>query len=282
MDKKTADWYEYIESLVENYKAGDSESGLALISAFEPYLKKFGRIIKDGYIDLKDKDSRKFICLFIPDAKVRYGLRKHYQSKEVRNAAYKAVALLNKMCESLTMEDMKQDLYVILLSLCKRYVRKGTRNFCGYTYNVFRYELHRRLVSLYKDPLTFWSDHNITYNDEYNITPNQEFEIEEDMGCIPVVYDNEELGNNWVRGLSCDEVFLDLTTLQRLILKKYYIDGFSDYKIADNLGMHRNTILRNRMKAEDSIAQALGDEFIDMLQEKRSHKTNVGINIEDD
>jgi predicted DNA-binding protein YlxM (UPF0122 family) len=277
MDKKTAEWYDYIEELVEKYQQGDSESGLTLINAFEPYMKKYSRMIKDGCIDLKDDDSRKFISLFITDYNTRINLIKHPQSKEARSAAYSAISMLTKVCQSITIEDLKQDFCVILLSLCKRYVKQNDgANFCGYTYNTFRYEIHRRIIDIVKDPLAFMSDFNISFDETQYITQDTDTYIDnEEISNVPMAIEDDELGNNWIRGLSCDDMFYNLTPLQRLILKKYYIEGYSDPKIADKLCMHKNTIYRNRMKAEDVIAKYMGKNYIDILRAKRDNKTNV-------
>lgn len=277
MDKKTTEWYEYIEELVKKYQQGDNESGLALINAFEPYMKKYIKIIKDGCIDLKDMDSRQFISLFITDHNARLNLIKHPQSKEARNAAYKAAAALSKVCESIAMEDIKQDLCVILLSLCNRYVRQSARaNFCGYIYNTFRYEIQRKIVDLIKDPLTFMANFNVSFDETSYLTQDVDIYIDTDeINNTPIALEDDELGNNWIRGLSCDDMFYNLTPLQRLILKKYYIEGFSDPKIADKLCMHKNTIYRNRMKAEDAIAKYMGKNYIEILRAKRDNKTNI-------
>lgn len=284
MNEKTAQWYEHIESLVEDYKAGNSDSGLELINAFDPYFKKYIKLLKHAGIDLKDKDSRRFISLFISDAEARYGLVRRFQPKEARESAQKAAIMLKKLCEPYTEEDLKQDFCVILLNLCRRYVKKSKKkNFCGYLYNVFRYELHRRLAETTRDPLTYSASNTVSFNDTEHLTPDVDLYDDGDrIDWTPVLKVEEDLGNNWVRGLTCDKMFLDLTTLQRLIIKEAYMNGYSDYKIANDLGMHRNTILRNRMKAEDVIADSMGEEYITLLHGKRDIKTNAGIDSEED
>lgn len=274
---KSSNWYEYIEDLVMKYQAGDTESGLQVIKAFEPYFTKYHRILKNGHIDLKDKDSRKFISLFIQDKEVRQKLKKHYQSKEVRNSTYKAAIMLSKICASVPQDDFKQDFCLILLRLCKRYKKRGKKtNFCGYAYNVFRYELHRRIVELTKDPITYRSETNLSFNETHYITPNEEYFVSRKaVDGVPVVIQDDELGNNWITGLTCDDAFVCLTPLQRMIIKGYYAEVYSDVGIADKLGMHKNTIYRNRQKAEDIIAEELGELFVQALREKRNIKLNT-------
>lgn len=68
---------------------------------------------------------------------------------------------------------------------------------------------------------------------------------------------DEELDINWVRGLTCGEEFKELTHLQRLILKLNYEDGWTDGKIADMMGIHINTIFRQRKKADAIVKETV-------------------------
>lgn len=255
--------YEAIEELVKSFQAGNEEAGLELIEVFKPYFTKYARLLQNGLLDLNDIDSRKFISLFISDAEVRRGLVRSYQTTYVRNEAYKAASLLVKLCDPIPEQDLSQEFILSLLILAKRYQKKGKKkNFCGYVYNSYRYELHRRLGQLTKDPLIFRADTNISYHDESNLTDENDNILDNiDLSNTLKKVLEDELDNSWVRGLTCSEIFLGLTQLQRLIIKLYYYEELSDYKIADKLGLHRNTIGNQRTKAVKLIKSYEQDEM---------------------
>jgi RNA polymerase sigma factor (sigma-70 family) len=244
--------YDEIDELVIRYQNGDKDAAQSLIRTFKPYMSKFLKILKDGLINLDDKDSRKFIRLFIGDYEARKKLLKVYQPTDTRHKAYNAAAFLQDVCKEMSYEDIMQELSMILLIVAKRWKKKGKKiNFCGYLYNTFRFEVYRRFKSMIEEPLVYRADVNLSYNDESYI--NEIEEIENDPRIytdeLMMLFD-EELGNSWIRGLTCDDIFADLTPFQRLILKMKYVDNKSDVEIANRTGIHRNTIRRHRERAE--------------------------------
>lgn len=60
--------------------------------------------------------------------------------------------------------------------------------------------------------------------------------------------DVNELGIEWING-SCSERFKELKNLERMILKLYYIDGYTDREIGNLYGYHINTIFNKRKKS---------------------------------
>lgn len=243
--------YKSIDELVLRYQNGDEKAGEELISLFYPYLLKYFKLLTEGTLDLSDKDSRKFICLFIDDAEVRKKLKRVYQPAEVRHQAYLTATMLSKNCKGINPDDLMQELTFILLRIAKRYKKKKKRvNFCGYLYNAFRYELFRTISKIIANPLVLFSESNISYYDESyintkdNIENNPLIYINE-----PVMLIDEELGNSWIRGLTAGEGFEQLTPLQRLILKLRYQEGMKDTEIAERTGYHRNTIRQMREEA---------------------------------
>ncbi len=246
--------YDEIDTLVFQFQRGDREASLKLIEVFKPYLRKFLKIIKDGVLNLKDKDSRKFIGLFITDFETKKKLLKNYQSSEVRYQAHKANTMLYNMSRHIQVDDLRQELIVILLTLAKRYKKKGRKiNFCGYVYNTFRYEIYRRISQMTKDPIVHRSGINLSYNDDSYLDDdnNGDFIKSDYIRFINeyVMNLDDELGNSWERGLTCDEIFLELTYIQRLILKMRYMEDKFDKEIGAKLGMHRNTVRKQRQDA---------------------------------
>lgn len=62
----------------------------------------------------------------------------------------------------------------------------------------------------------------------------------------------DELGVRWING-ECSERFKVLNNLERLILKLYYMDNYSDREIGDLYGYHINTIFTKRKNAAKKI-----------------------------
>ncbi len=247
--------YQLIDSLVANYQNGSKDSASELIDMFSPYINKYIKMLKENIIDLNNKDSRFFILLFVSDAKLRKQLHRSKQPSEARKAAYDALSFINKTCTLLTEEDITQELIMILLILAKRYKQSQGKNFfTGYVYNVFRYELFRRVIEITGDPLTFSAVSNLNYNDEENEEDNN-FTNDPNLHIEVAFIDSEDnvLDYNWEQGHTCSEEFLELTTFERKILKMSYQDGFDDKAIGERVGMHRHTIRTRKKEAIDKV-----------------------------
>lgn len=257
-EKKEPD-YELVDKLVERYQGGDENAAEELLRQLRPYMSKFFKILRLGSIDLSDRDSRKFINLFIDDENMRSKLKKAYQSTDARNEAYRATALIQSMCTSIPSEDIIHELILVLLTLAKRYSKtKKKVNFCGYLYNAFRFELARRIKQITFDPLTHCTDLTIPYDDSDYSNGNDE-PVEESIQIYvdePLAVLEDELGNSWARGLTCGDMFSKLTQLQRIILKMHYMDGEGDSAIGERLGIHRTTVKRQRTCAEEILKKA--------------------------
>jgi RNA polymerase sigma factor (sigma-70 family) len=246
--------YDLVDQLVEKYQTGDKDAAEELINQMSPYMIKYFKIIRLGVIDLSDRDSRRFISLFIEKYEAREKLKMKFQSRDARNEAYQAALMVQSMCSQIPSEDIIQELIVALLTLAKRFTRhKKKVNFCGYLYNAFRFELARRIKSITIDPLTHRSDFNLSYDDNEYLNDEDSAGDEASYMTEPMMALEEDLGNSWQRGLTCSDTFADLTQLQRIILKLYYIDGESDTSIANRLNLHRNTVKSQRLKAKEIL-----------------------------
>lgn len=255
MDDILKDQYDKIDILVMQYQNGDEQAAQELIEQLDPYLKKYVKIIKDNLINLNDKDSRRFIALFVNDSNARKGLIKKYQPNEARNKAYKSTLMLSSMCNNITYEDLTQELTCILLTMAKRYKKKGKKiNFCGYLYSSFRYEVYRTISKWTLDPLVHNSGSTLRFNECSFVDEDNDVESDGDIYIeeLTMLLD-DDLGNSWIRGLTCGEEFEELTPIERLILRMKYQEGKTDVEIADRLQLHRNTIRAQRLKAIDKI-----------------------------
>lgn len=270
MNDKDKELMEHIDQLVFQYQEGCEESGEALLRYFgchpaqwelSSYIGKYYSILRFGRFNFADRDSRKFISSFISDAELRKKMKPWYQYKEVKTEVRKIVDHVVGMCLPIPDEDLKQDLRMLFLQQARRY--KKTRknvNFPGYLYNSYRYAVKNHITKLFKAyepymhmPGKLKALYEDVSGDETTLIPIDDITLED----TPIMMLDDELGNNWVRGLTCGEEFEDLTPLQRLILKMHYQEGMSDRKIADQLGLHINTVFRQRTKTikqvEDNV-----------------------------
>lgn len=254
-------WYEKIDQLVFDYQDGDLTAASKLIEAFDGYIEKFVRLLYEGKVNLDDRDSRRFLSLFIPDNETRKALRRKRQSGKVRDIAHRTASFLQRSCSSSTREDIKQELICVLLKLANRYKKKKKRsNFAGYIYTSFAFELNRSIRPLVRDPLTFAGNLHIPYLDTEYVdedgNPIDENDPYEHKLVSPL---DEDLGTNWIHGLTSNPLFSRLSALDRLILKMYYVDEFNDREISDRTGFHINTINSRRRAAKAFIEREYRD-----------------------
>ncbi len=251
--------YEHIDNLVKLYQGGNKDAAEELIVGFEPYLNKYIGLLKYDAVDIRNRDTRSFLSLFVNDKAIRISLARSKFPKQAYKAVHDVAAMLNKTCEGIDEEDLRQELIVVLLTLAKRFKKQGKKkNFCGYVYNTFRYEIARRIMDITRDPLVFRIHSNIRFDDE--IYETEEEDTTSSIPGMPVVEDDDDLGNNWVLGHTCSEEFLDLTRLERLVLKMSLVDGIEDTIIAQKLGMHRHTIKNKKDKGIEKIRQSVANK----------------------
>lgn len=250
------DNYDHIDGLVASYQGGNQSAAEELIEIFQNYLDKFAAILIDGHADLRNRDTRNFIILFISDPNIRKNLKRARYNRVSRSSAYDVVSLLQKTCSAYEPDDISQELILILLSLANRYAKKGKKhNFCGYLYNVFRYDLYRRVLAMTRDPAVFSLLDNIPYNDINYVNMDSDFTDQDEL-YIDVPFIDEEgdsLDHNWVHGYTCNDAFDVLSKLERYILKLSYEDEMTDIDIGKKLSMHRHTIRTKKAYAIQKV-----------------------------
>jgi RNA polymerase sigma factor (sigma-70 family) len=249
--------YLKIEELVKDYQEGDMESGYELIEYFELYINKYYKILKKGLINLNDKESRSFITMFIDDLKARRALARSYQPTEARREAYKAASMLASMCKNIPDEDILQELRYNMLLMAKRYKNKG-KSFTAYVSSSFKFYVQNTISEMTLDPIVHACELNLRFDEELCLEKAEDIEKEiSDMYMEKAknlkMVEEDELGPRWESGLTCGEEFEDLTPNQRMIIKMKYDEGKSDLDIAEKIGLHRNTIRRQREEGIKNI-----------------------------
>lgn len=276
-EKRKEEWEE-IEALVLNFqkqfkeecteteKKYAQECGNILVAKFSPLFKKYIQMFKYANVDWTDRESKEFIALFIDS----YELKKALFRKKI-NAANRAeiYAKFNFIIETYGKteeEDIIADLSMCLLILAKRYKNVG-KNFCAYVYNAFRHEVARHIKKQVKNPLTIWYK-NFEFEEWINsgVNPANEIVYEdnyyESLTGLPDI--------TWVNGQSCADIFNKLSTFQRKILVKYYLEDWNDRQIAQYLGTHINTV---NQKRRDAIALLCAEAGVPKSELKRSRKS---------
>jgi RNA polymerase sigma factor (sigma-70 family) len=229
-----------IDELVLRYKGHDQDAALQLIDAFKAYTRKYIGLLKARVINYSDQDTRRFLALFTHDIEVRKLLKSKSTSYKINCMMREIVEQISLQLQYIPIEDLQQDMYRIILLQASRYQDKG-KSFCFYLYNTFRYELKRTLDVYVGDP--------VNYTISYDEVENENFLTTDSLDVNLFVEYDENLDINWIQGSTCSDLFTDLSEMDRLILKMYYDLQYPDQKIADILGVHRNTARNRRQRA---------------------------------
>ena len=276
-EQRLVEWTE-IEELVLKYQAQFNEdadniikteakeSANKLLERFSPFFKKYVTLLKTGQVDWDDMEMKQFISNFIDDIELKKALARKKQKAHYRNEIHQKFNFIIETYGELSEEEILLDLQTLLLIIAQRYKQMG-KNFCAYVYNSYRYEVARHIKKYIKNPLNI-SYKNLQYEDCINGT--SDFEIQnsyednyyEDLTCIP--------NTSWIQGQNCSDIFSCLSPLDRKILVKYYLEEWKDGQIAENLGMHINTVNQKRRSAAKVIAEKLD---LDLNSIKRTRKS---------
>lgn len=246
--------------------AASDAAGLQLVKKFTPLFKKYLTLIKTGQIDFFDKEMKRFVICFLPENDLKAALRRDRQSKEMRHKILLRFNFVKETYGSLHVDEIMSDLQMCFFILAKRYKQMG-RNFCGYLYNVYLYEVVRHIQGFIANP------GNIHYNKvEYEGYMKNREEKAADHEFEDRMYE-DSMGlpdSSWISGLNCSDEFGGLTPLERKLIVKYYLEDYNDRQIAEELCMPINACNQARRKATFKLADALGVPH-DMI--KRSRKS---------
>lgn len=275
----TTDWEEIENNVIlfkKKFEEGASEQDIInseeasayLLSRFFPLIKKYMSLIRHGQIDFNDIEMKQFISLFIDDINLKRALGRKKQSTAFKAGIYKNFNFILETYGALPDEDIMSDLQLCFLALCKRYKQVG-KNFCAYVYNSYRYEVARHIKNFIKNPI------NVQYKMlHYEDCMNGEEDILADLQYEDTYYENETdlPDNTWINGTECSEPFKKLSTIQRIIIVKYYLEDWNDRQIAEFTGLHINTINQKRRLATEHLAKTTGREFTRKFRNRNSGK----------
>ena len=267
---------ERIDQLVFQFQKGDEKAGEELLFLFGchpsqedlgSFIGKYYKMLRYGRFNFDDRDSRKFLIAFIADKSVQEAMKKWFQYADTMRKARLALQQVNNKLEAISDDDLKQDLRMLFIQQAMRYkkIRKKV-GFTGYLYNSYRYAVIHYIRKLFKtaEPLVHFrmkrAHEDVVVDQKSYIKIDDSIFVKE-----PIIEIDDELGNSWIRGLTCGEEFQSLTPLQRLILKLYYDEGYTDGEIGEKLNMHINTVFRQRKKAslkvQEEVKRLMEEEY---------------------
>jgi DNA-directed RNA polymerase specialized sigma24 family protein len=280
-EKEVRDWneaeelvlayQEYINSEDPELRALCSPISEELLKRFNPLFKKYLLLIKHNQIDWNDMEQKSFISLFMDNIVHRRVLNRKVTPISYRADIYDKSNFIKETYGTNSEEDIMNDLYICFLKIAKRYKQMG-KNFCAYLYNVFKHEVARMIKAQIKNPLCV-PYKNFQYEDYVNNNDDPEFiTVYEDL------YYEQNTGLpdiSWIFGDTCGFEFTFLTSLQRKVLVRYYLEDWSDRQIADSLGVTVSLVNLRRRQA----LELLCNEFdIDISKLKRTRKSGIAKN----
>ena len=239
-----------------------------LINKFSPLITKYVVLLKTSNIDFDDTETKQFVSLFIDEYELKKALNRKKIKSEYRAEIYKKFNFITGTYGMIDKKDMTNDLNMCFLQLCKRYKQVG-KNFCAYVYNSYRYEVARHIKKFIQNPLAIeWKilayEDCINGEDDYKLNFYHEDNYHEDNMGLP--------DYTWVNGQGCSDIFSSLSSVQRKILIKYYLEDWNDKQIAEHTGLHINTINQKRRVATETIANKTGMPADSILRSRKSGK----------
>lgn len=281
ISQREKEWTE-VEDLVVKYQkqfeegadeltiANAKDSASDLLKRFSPLFKKYLLLLKNGQIDFDDKEMKLFVCSFIEDPNLQRALRRRKQKADYRADIYKRFNFIKETYGSVQDEEIIMDLQMIFLTIARRYKQIG-KSFCGYLYNSYRHEVSRHIKKFIKNPLNI-SYKNLEYEDCFNgnedsLEHSYEDTYYEDCTGMPDL--------SWISGQNCSEIFANLSTIDRKILIKYYLEEWNDRQISEEFGIHINTVNQKRRFAVQKIAENCGIDMKDIRRNRRSGKKAI-------
>lgn len=201
-----------------------------LLQSFHGYFLKYANLLKGQVENLSDRDTIKFLALFVPNPTVHplYGAskgtpRQHEKSK--RNYL-NILSLLKRTCQGLSKEDIYNELCVLFIELLNSYEKRKGVSFTYYLTTYLKWGVQKWLAKLAKDPLN------------RNIVCYQNFEesYEEDFS------DLQQLDLGWVIDPG-PGIFSILSEYERFILYLRYKEGLGYLRISKHLARSPQTIL---------------------------------------
>ena len=275
--KKSLQEWQEVEELVMTYQSQFNDETkrevadlamTSLLERFYPLFKKYLVLIKSSQINFDDAEMKRFVINFIGDPELKFALKKRMVPINVRIPINQRFNFVKETYGALDEDEIMNDLKFLFIIMAQRYRQMG-RNFCGYLYNAYCYEVARHVKKFIDNPANIHY-RNIEY-EEHVSKAVEDYTIEDKPFENRLFTDNAGLPDiSWINGIGCSAMFEQLTPLERKLIIKYYLEDYNDRQIAEKFGMHINVVNARRRTAVEYIADFLG---IDRSQIKRNRKS---------
>lgn len=227
-----------IEDLVASFQAGDREAGALLLQAFAPFLDKYERLLKFGSFSIRNKETRRFLSLFM-QGQSRYRILRSRWSIGTILLAQQVADYVSYQARHVL--DIRSELELALLEMAKSY-RPMKAGFAGYLMGAFRYRVARAIKNAAKDPLTHRPGPLAL----------------DDAGAAALEQPVKELGLSWVIGQDVEWPFDRLTPLERYVLLQHVQEGESLLSLAHRTGYSRWSLWHKIKRRLESLVSYPG------------------------
>lgn len=287
--------YQELQRNLILYKEGSQEAITYIVRIFHPFITKYARFIIYGdlpyskYTDAKGIERckvsatiSKFVSLFIEKKDGDTDKKKLFSS-----TCFRIKTLFFKY----EYGDIYNELVLALLNMANKYkitqegdkYHKSNGTFHMYISRCFHWEAYRYLTKLITDPLSHFEiirlrdqfdDMDMNGDEVFIEDENAEFIMQEMLSTAsrqsdiqnsntltlkenePIsVYDIDSLNFNWTNGVTCSELFKELTPYEREIIVLSFIKNKTDIEIGSIYGCHRATINEHKKRAVNKIKQ---------------------------
>jgi len=249
-----------IDELVLAYKNGNvherNDALTDLINQFGGYFNKYVDILHGGALNLHNRDTYRFLSLFLPK-----------QEKTTQSITWVRRSIVRIM-QHYERGDIYNELVLIFINLLNKYKRveneQGVVNFVHYFTTVFRFRVKDWYNSLTGQPLLsnpVYIDEGLEDSDG-NLLPfladglitgiGYEFDVSE----LDRRLDLKRLDMAWV-ARSSDPLFRDCSQYDRYLLYNCFGLGKSVQSIADMLGRDKDTIWRHLHRIMDNLRRCI-------------------------
>ncbi len=225
----------FINNLVDKYKEEETDKlQEKLLNSFKPYFSKYADMFcSRGVIRLNNKDTITFLRLFMSEDD-------RANAKNCYRAGLKYVAIIRKIFQDYTKQDLYNEILIYFLEALKKYKpmiadHKRTRERISFTHYIqvnLRYKLYKLCSVKSRDALSKGS--NVSYRD---IAPR--------AGGILPPYDLIDF--DWIYGETTGDIFSCLTEMERYLLWLMYESDPRGKKVGSKqlekmTGLHHKTI----------------------------------------
>jgi len=286
MNKQDPSIYLELEAIAEEYRLTKSqESATKLIDWYKPMIAMYCRIMYEGSfaINFKHQQTMQFVSRFTND----FTFRKHayegkfkkgdrrYSPKTISNkTASNSDHISNIYKQFAEYKDFYQIACLTLLTMADRFApyTNTTKSFNSYISKNFHY-WYKKHIFMYVKAFPVKEYPVLVNQDDKIPDPMSEnmYEVAERRADLkrqiaesrfyfkkeqPDVRSNDFIDINWIHGNTCAEIFKTLSSFERKLIYILFVENKTCVDAAEELGMHRSTIMKKRDKAIEKIKVA--------------------------